>query len=283
MHLRRPTALSSLCAPPPGDGFDALCFGDAPRSSLVCAIHQGLTLRERLLAPETEGAGAGGAGAPPTGGDKTFTQQDLDRIVQERVGKLNEKLKGQEAQLQRLAEIEKKLAESDEREAKAREEAELRGKTELEKLQIQIQKAQKAREEAEGGWQKKLSEVESLKTQAEQRFVDHVKRSAVAEALNGVGLAKGAGRAAVGTFLSEAQIELGDDHQIKSITVGGKAFDKPGEAAKHFLTENPYFAEAPPGGSGHPRGGNGAGYGNPMPGTIEGLLSLGLAAAGKSG
>jgi hypothetical protein len=236
--------------------------------STICQITSGFCGHERLFAPE-DGEGSGGGGGAP---DKTFTQVELDKIVQERVGKLNQQIKTLEAGTARLAEIEKKLADADEREKKALEEAELKGKTELEKLQIQVQKANDALKAKDTEWQKKYGEVESLKSQAEQRFVDHVKRSAVTDALIGAGLAKGAGRAASLTFLSEAQIELAEDHQIKSVTVGGKSFDKPQEAAKHFLTENPYFAEPPPGGSGSPRHPGSPGNGAP-PTSIAGYFA----------
>lgn len=256
-------------------------FDPCASSALLCQITSSLSPREALFAPENEGAGAGGA--PGAGAsDKTFTQADVDRIVQERVGKLNEKIKTLEAQSTRLVEIEAKLLESDQREAKAREEAELKGKTETEKLQHQIQKSTEAAKKAEAEWQKKLADIESQKTQAEQRFLDHVKRSAVTDALTSAGALKGAGRDATLSFLSEAQIELGEDHQIKTITVGGKSFDKPGEAAKHFLTEKPWYAEPPQGGSGGPRTGNGgAGGNNVYSGTVSGLLSQGLAEMNK--
>lgn len=226
----------------------------------LCQITSALSPMERLFAPEGEagagggsGGGGGGGGGTGTTSEKTFTQADLDRIVQERVGKLTEKIKTLEAGTARLTEIEQKLAEADEREQKAREEAELKGKTELEKLHIQVNKANDALKAKDAEWQKKYGEVEAQKSQAEQRFVDHVKRSAVTDALVSAGALKGAGRDATLSFLSEAQIELAEDHQIKTITVGGKSFDKPQEAAKHFLTEKPWYAEAAPGGSGSPR------------------------------
>lgn len=235
--------------------------------SSLCQITASLSPREALFAPEDEN-GAGGDG----GGARTFSQADVDRIVQERLAKQGEKIKTLEAGNARLIEIEKKLLESDEREKTAREEAELKGKTEVEKLQIQVQKANEQLKAKDAEWQKKYGEVEALKGQAETRFLDHVKRSAVSDALTSAGLLKGAGRDATLSFLSEAQIELSDDHQIKTITVGGKSFDKPQEAAKHFLTEKPYYAEPPQGGSGSPRGGNGAAGGQP-PSTIAGYFA----------
>lgn len=241
---------------------------ESSRDHHHCQITSAFCGHERLFAPE-DGTGAGGSGAG--GGEKTFTQADVDRIVQERVAKQNDRIKTLEASASRLTEIEAKLAEADERERKALEEAELKGKSELEKLQIQVQKANDQLKVRDVEWQKKFGEVETLKSQAEQRFLDHVKRSAVTDALMGAGALKTAGRDAALSFLSEAQIELGDDHQIKTITVGGKSFDKPADAAKHFLTEKPYYADAQPGGSGSPRN-NGGGGNAPAPSSIAGYF-----------
>lgn len=216
----------------------------------ICQVTSFVTPSECLFAPD-DGAGAGGGGG--AGGERTFTQADLDRIVGERLAKQADKLKALEAQTTRLTEIEQKLAEADAREQKAREEAELKGKSEVEKLQIQIQKATDAAKAKEAEWLEKLQGAERLRTDAEQKFVGHVKRSAIADALLAAGVVKTASADAALSFLSSAQIELDDDHQVKSVIVGGKSFDKPAEAAKHFLTEKPYFAESPPGGSGTPR------------------------------
>lgn len=235
-------------------------------TGMLCQITSVLSPRERLFAPDDDhGASGGGAG-----GEKTFTQAELDRIVQDRVSKQNEKIKALEAQSARLAEIEQKLLESDEREKAAREEAELKGKSEVEKLQIQIQKSTEAAKKLDAEWQKKYADVETQKAHAEKRFVDHVTRSAVSDALLSAGVHKTASQDAALSFLSSAQIELDEGHQIKGVIVGGKSFTSPAEAAKHFLTEKPYFAESSPGGSGTPRSGgapNGA-----APTTVAGYL-----------
>lgn len=243
-----------------------LSADSAPR--WICQITSALHSSETLFAPDD---GAGGGGGNPGGGERTFTQADLDRIVGERLSKQAEKIKTLEAQGARLAEIEQKLAEADEREQKAREEAELKGKTEVEKLQIQVQKATDAAKVKESEWQKKLHETEQLRLQAEAKFVDHVKRSAISDALLSAGVVKSASSDATLSFLSSAQIELGEDHQIKSVIVGGKSFDKPQEAAKHFLSEKPYYAEPPSGGSGSPRQTGGASNGTP-PTSIAGYF-----------
>lgn len=243
-----------------------------------CHISSCFGPRERLFAPEGE-AGGGGAGESAP---RTFLQADVDRIVQERVGKLKEQIKTLEASQGRLAEIEAKLAEADERETKAREEAELKGKSEVEKLQHQVQKATEAAKARDADWAKKVADSDAGRQAAELKFIDYVKRSAVSDALSGAGLIKGASRDATASFLSEAQIELGDDHQIRSITVGGKSFDKASEAAAHFLSEKPYFAEKA-GGSGAPRTFAQGPGGNGQSATLSSLLYQGLSQAGKTG
>jgi len=282
-QLRTPTRMLDLAdSSPQLTRVDPL-FMPAPRAhSFLCFIAAGLLPRELLFAPEGE-SGAGGGGGDGAGAEKKFSQADLDRIVQDRVKGLKGEIEANKAKLSEIDEIKKKLAESDERETKAREEAELKGKTELEKLQIQVTKANDALKAKDAEWSKKYADVEAQKVQAEQRFVEHVKRSVVSDALVSAGMLKTAGKAAALTFLSEAQIELDEQHQIKTITVGGKSFEKPAEAAKHFLTENPYFAEPSDGGSGTPRRGAGGGNSNSLPGSVSGLLHQGLSEMGNSG
>jgi hypothetical protein len=258
-------------------------FMPAPRApSFLCFIAAGLLPRELLLAPEGEDGAGGGGGGSDGAAEKKFSQTDVDRIVQDRVKGLKGEIEASKTKLGEIDEIKKRLAESDERETKAREEAELKGKSEVEKLQIQVTKANDALKAKDAEWQKRYVDVETLKTQAEQRFVEHVKRSAVSDALMSAGLLKTAGRDATLSFLTEAQIELDEHHQIKTITVGGKSFDKPAEAAKHFLTEKPYYAEPKEGGAGSPRRGGGGGN-NALPGSVSGLLSQGLSEMGNSG
>lgn len=228
---------------------------------------------QSLFAPEEESGAGGGASS-----EKTFTQADLDRIVQERVGKLKDQLKALGEQASRVSEIEKKLAEADAREQAAREEAELKGKSELEKLQHQLQKASEGRKSAESEWARKLAELETGKVQAEQRFVDHVKTNAVKDALRAAGLVAGADKAASLAFLTEAQIELGADMSFTSIAVAGKSFTSPVDAAKEFLAQNPYFAAAPQGGSGSPRSvGGGAPKIDMATASAEEAFAIGLA------
>lgn len=249
---------------------DALRMSEPRAASSICGATSLFGVRDVLRDENTGNEGPGGAG------DKQFTQADVDKIVQDRVGKLKDQLKAFEGTAAKLAEIEKKLLEADEREKSVREEAELKGKTEVEKLQIQLQKATEKSKLSESEWTKRLGELESAKTQAETKHVDYVKRHLITSALHGAGIAKGADKAATLAFLSEAQLELDENLEIKQVAVGGKSFAKIGEAAGAFLKENPFFAGSAPGGSGTQRGASGAPGSREQHTSIESLISAGL-------
>jgi vacuolar-type H+-ATPase subunit I/STV1 len=200
----------------------------------------------------------------------------VNRIVEERVKKLKGEVESLRAVAGEVEGIKAKLQEADDEREKAREEAELKGKSELEKLQHQLAKATEARKALESDFSKRFADEQNKTKQATDGLTDYVRRHHVQSALAEAGIAPKATKAAVLAFLNEAQIEMGEGHELKTIAVGGKTFDKPTEAAKHFLSENPYFAAPPPGGSGTPRP-NGGGAA-PQPNSLGGLLSAGLTA-----
>lgn len=203
---------------------------------------------ELLRAPEGDGGGGGG--------DKklSLTQEELDQLIQKRVGPLTEKLRAAEATAATVAELQKKLQEADAEKAKAAEEAALKGKTDLEKLQIQLEKQDKIRKELEAERDNQKAQFTAEIEKSRKDLNDYVVRSHVSQALAS-GVADGALRLAEMGFLAEAQIELSEDRQIKQIAVGGKTFDKPADAAAHFLAQNKYLARPPSGGGGTPRNG----------------------------
>jgi hypothetical protein len=255
---------------------DALRMSEPRTASSVCGVTSLFGVRDVLF--NADGGNDGGGGD-----DKRFSQADLEKILGERLGKEKEKVKALEAQVAKLAEIEKRLADADEREKTAREEAELKGKTELEKLQIQLQKSTEKSKAAESEWTKRLAELESEKQAAQSKHVDYVKRHLITSALHGAGIAKGADKAATLAFLAEAQLKLDENLEIKQVAVGGKSFQKLGEAAGAFLKENPFFAGNAGGGSGTPRNPNGGGApALDQHGSIESLIGSGLAEAGRS-
>jgi hypothetical protein len=234
-------------------GHDALRMPEPRVGSSICGITSLFAPRGPLF-EEDKGGGGGGGG----GDEKKFSQAEVDAMIQKRVAGLNEKLKAAEATAAKVAEIEAKLAEADAEREKATEAEALKGKSEVEKLQHQIKKNEELAAKAAADWQKKLSDAEGKAKAAEEKHVGHVTRSAVTEAL----VASGALGSAVGdaalSFLAEAQIERGEDGvSLRSITVGGKPFDKPADAAKHFLSTKPYYATPASGGAGGSKSPNG--------------------------
>jgi hypothetical protein len=244
-HTKR-TQLSAFASLAFGQGRpDAFSMPDEPRiASSICGITSLFGVRGPLF---DEDKGAGG------GGEKTFKQEDVDRIVQERVGKMKTQLDAATEALKELDAIKTKLADADKERQDALDAKELEGKSAEDKLKIQLTKASDLLKAKEAEWAKKHSDAEALAKQHETRFVDHVKRSAVTDALVASGVLGSAVGDAAQSFLGEAQLELDEKHGIKSLVVGGKTFEKPADAAKHFLSTKPYYASAPSGGSGNPR------------------------------
>lgn len=253
------------------DDRDPMRVPEPSTGSSICGITS-LFAPRGVLFEEDKGGGGGG-------GEKTFKQEDVDRIVQERVGKMKAQLDAATAALAGLDEIKAKLAEADAAREEATEQEKLKGKTELEKLQHQLQKATEKSKLAEGEWSKRVTEAEAKAVEAASKHQDYVKRSHIQTALSKAGLAKGADKAAVLAFLAEAQSELDENHEFKTVAVGGKSFNKLDDAAKQFLTDNPFFAA--------PQGGGSGGSRNPMSpkGSIpleqhssaESLIGAGLA------
>jgi hypothetical protein len=263
LHRTLPTLPPFLLAAFSAASFDA--FGMEPPRVGRSICHAWNSV---LCAPEGDGGSGGGGSGGGAGDEKKFSQADVDRIVGDRVKGMKAEIEGFKARLGELDEIKQKLADADERETKAREEAELKGKSELDQLKIQL--AQDKYKTSEAEWQRKLSDAESGVKQANDRFVAHVQKSAVSDALNAAGLAKTAVKHAPGAFLSEAQIELDEHHAIKSVLYGGATYANVGEAAKQFLTDNPHFAPNAEGGAGTPRQNSGGGV---SPTSLTGLLS----------
>lgn len=246
------------------------------RSSSICGVTSLFGVRGVLFAPEVEG-GPGGGGAAD---EKKFSQADLEKFLGERIGKTKSEMEGLKAQLAELPEIKKRLAAADAEREAAKEAAELEGKNALEKLQIQLQKAGDKQKAADAEWQKRVDEATANATKAQASHRDYVQRHLVTTALNDAGIAKGASKAAALAFLSEAQLDLDDNLDVKGVAVGGTSFSKLNEAATQFLKDNPYFAAPPGGGSGANRNalGGGAG-GTPIDQiqNLDGLLSAGFA------
>jgi hypothetical protein len=256
--------------------FDPLCMREpVVRSATVCGALPWFALRDVLRSPDHD----------PAGGGKTFSQEEVNAIVGERVGKLKTQLDTATAALSELDSIKARLAEADAAREEQLEQEKLKGKTELEKLQHNLQKSTEQRKQLEADWAAKVAAAEQVAAKAADAHRGYVQRHLVSSALADAGIAKGASKAATLTFLSEAQIELDDNLEPKSVAVGGKSFAKLAEAAKQYLVDNPYFAGRSDGGSGAPRsplGGNGSPQTVDQHPNIDSLLSAGLSAQAQA-
>lgn len=226
---------------------------DIGGGSSICGITQRGVGHEVCHAPD-DGSNGGNSAKKIE-----LTQEELDALIQKRVGPLQDKLKAREGLDAKVADLEKRLGEADAEKAKAAEEAELKGKTELEKLQIQLDKSSKQYKQLEESAAKLKNEYEGKLAESGKQLTDYVKRSYIAPLL-AANAAEGASKFAEMGFFTEAQIELNEDRTIKSIAVAGKTFDKPDDAVKAFYEQNKVLARPPEkGGSGGPRNGSGGG------------------------
>lgn len=212
----------------------------------------GIFLRGVLRAPDDGGDGGGGKPSGE-GGEKTFTQSELDVLIQKRVGPLTDKLKSYEKTIaEELEPMRLRLAEREAEVEKAREEEALKGKSELEKAKLQLEKSMGILKQQEADFAKKSAELQAEAQRARNGFIDYVKRSHIASALHDAGVRSGASKHALHAFVSESEIELSDAQEVSRVTVAGRTFETTTEAAAHFLSQYPHFSEPKPGGAGTP-------------------------------
>ena len=239
-------------------------------------------LYTRRLFNEAASGEGGGAGGGASGGDAPkFTQADLDRVVTERVRKLNDELKSLKGVAGEVETLKQRAAEFEAEKAKAAEEAELKGKSDLEKLQHQLKKAGESYKAYEAESAKKYAELEGKLKARESEHIGYVKKTLASEAIL-TGAAEGMGPYALEAFLREADIQLGEGNALVGVVYDGKPYEKPGDAAKAFFAKAPGFAKPPAGGSGGPRVPTAPGGAGPVEGTGEQLFAAGLRARAAS-
>ena len=256
--------------------FDALRVPEpSGLGSTLCGITSDPTARGFLLSSD---------GDPAASGDeKKFSQADLDKIINERLGKEKVKFEEQKklftTQSAEFEKIKEQLAELQVSAERAREEGELKGKSELEKLQINFDKATKRIEAMTNEHKTSLAKMEQDLASERNGRVDDAKRTWATQVLSS-GAADGVAPYAIQALLSEGQFDIDDKRQISRVTFEGGAYEKPADLAAAFYKARPYFAKAPEGGSNHPRGnGGGANPGNGLGDhtSVESLLSAGMA------
>lgn len=262
LHLATLLMLATLPMAAEPDAFEAERF-DGPRfvDKQTCRIFAHGVGRERCFAPDDGGGGAGAGGGGGSGDEKKFTQADIDRIVTDRLKKASGELTALQAKVQEqatalgeLGEIKKKLEDADKRETAAREEAELKGKTELERLQIAITKLTDAGKQKDAALQAKDQEWQQKHGALSTAFDDHVKTQLAAAALLGAKVHGAAAADAAMMFMRSAAIDLDEKRGIKSVSIDGTPFSDLKSAAAEWLKTKPWYAEAQPGGSGTPPG-----------------------------
>jgi hypothetical protein len=220
---------------------------------------QRILIMSALLAPPDEGGAEGGAGAsdgtegatPPP---KTFTQEEVDRIVAARVAKAagagKAALTAQQQAAARVAELEAELEETRGKLLPAQgHEADL-AKTarERDRLAKELTDA-KAREDALSG------QVSELSTRQKNAAIESVVREALGKSgAHGAGLNQ-----AVRLMVAEGAAEVDDEGVTITIDrvpyTGEAAIAK---AAAAWLNANPHFQKSPDGGSGGRRPNGGA-------------------------
>lgn len=227
-----------------------------------------------------EAGEGGGGGAPPATpptppADKTFTQAELDRIVQKRVADAEKKYADHSTLKERAAKAEELQAKLEEFESKGKP----AGDVAVSRLEKQIAKLQSDLETST----KKLTESDAKAGAAEKARRDSHIGTVARDALAKAKAVPGAMKHAAALFAQEAKSELDIDDatgEIRGVqfTVGTTVYDDAAKAAEAWLLLNPHFASAPAGGAGtrHPNGGA------PLPRDLSSLPTDELARLAQS-
>lgn len=222
-------------------------------TSALCAISLFSDLPgERVLRdqdPDPNAGGGGGGGNPPA--PKTFTQEELDRIVQKRVGEVQAKFKDYD----QLREAAAKVPDFEKQLAELTEKLELAGKSEAEKAKLIAEKMQAQQAQTLAALQKERDDAKAAAETQSKALRDVQVRYAATAALTAAKALPTSMKHATALFVAEAKIETEIDEttgaiSIKSIEVDGVPYTDPTKAAEAWLKVNDHFAAAPAGGGG---------------------------------
>lgn len=205
----------------------------------------GLPHERMLFEPDPDpsaGGGGGGGGGEPA---KTFTQDDVNKIVQREKASLEKKL----SDLQKSAEAASKIPELEAKIAELTQQAELAGKSAEEKARIQAEQAAKKIEAERAQREKALADTATaLETERSAHRTTRLRYAATA-ALTEAKAFPQALPDAIGSFLGAVELSFDEKTgEVASITYGGVAQKTMKDAAAAFLKDRPYFAAAPTGG-----------------------------------
>lgn len=233
-------------------------------TSALCAISLFSDLPgERVLRGEDPDPGGGGGGGGGGGNEppaKTFTQDELDRIVQKRVAEIQKKF----ADYDQLKEAASKVPDFEKQLAELNEKLELAGKSEQEKAKLLAEKLQAQQAAQLAAANKERDEAKQAAESAKSALQATQIRYAATAALTAAKALPASMKHAAALFVAETKIESELDEEsgtvsIKSIEVDGVPYADPTKAAEAWLKVNPHFATAPAGGGGtrNPNGGLG--------------------------
>lgn len=238
-----------------------MSLGEMPKASAVVEGPDGLMM-PNLARHEWDGRICFAEGddipdAPPSSDSgKTFTQEDVDRIIAKRLAAKEKELAKLAAENEKTSKrFEEMSAKFEELSAKYEETNKSDVERELIKAQRAIAKYQdriKALEEQAAEATKTATEARST---LKQRELESALRSGL---LKAKAHARGLDQA-VKILISEGRAEVDDEGRI-TLTIGDVPYDDPAEAAERWLQANPHFAEGMLGGSGTPMPGKGGGF-----------------------
>lgn len=235
--------------------------------------------------------GAAGEGAAGDGRTKvverTFSQDDLNRVVGREVGKIKTRA---EAAERKAAEMEQKLAEFDALRARL-EEIETRDATkgatnEHERKAIEYERDLKKIRSEHERVQKELAAAAKRAADAETGLSSYMIRARIGEGLASAKVLPRAMEQAIRLLAAEGNARIEDGKVV--LSVGELDFvDDPKGAAIAWLRANPHFALAAGGGAGIGDNSNGSGGGgavrNPTDNDPESLIAAGWASRPKGG
>lgn len=232
----------------------------------ICGIFShGLLRSERCHAPEGDPPGGGGGGqGGGAGGDppKTFTQDDVNRIVGQRVGEATKKFADYDSLKQAASEVptlKQRLEELEADKAKQGKTAEEIQRMEADKAARQLQRE---REDANT----KLTAAEKRALDAENALRTERTERALGAGLDGANVFAAAREDAVLLFSAASKVEFDDAGKVASVTYNAVAYKTAADAAKAFLKDRPHLASAgrPAGGGTTPPSGGGGMNGRPL-------------------
>ena len=173
--------------------------------------------------------------------ERTFTQADMDRLVEKRLKSLKQELEARPT-IDEVDELKSKLDEIAQEKAMA-------GKNAMEKIEHQHSRELEKLAKQSAMLEEQLKEKEALATATEARLQNYRLESAFGSALNKAGVyAPGAGDALRVLLAEIKEPEIGDTG-VRA-TYGDEIDEPPDVIAKKFLEDRPHFASARVGGSG---------------------------------